>query len=690
MSGEMKDNYCLKKRLLLNFLIIVSISSISLFPNERDSRTLPLKYKKWLEEEAVYIITPKEKKVFLQLETDKNRDLFIKAFWKQRDPIPLTERNEFKDEHYKRLEYANRNFSRGTPIPGWKTDRGRIYIILGPPRDKQTYEDSSSAYPTTVWFYQGMSKYGLPDAFHVVFFKRRGVGDYKLYSPTMDGPQSLLAHGIIIDNRLAYKELLRSVPTLARVSLSLIPGDSMPGGVPSMASDRLLNNINSVPKEKVKDEYAEKLLMYKDIVEVEYSSNYIPNDSKISIIQDKSGIFFVNYLLEIDKFSLDYNEGRYFTKIAINGKISDLEGNIIFQYEKFSDLQFNKEQFDKIKSKKYSFQDIFPLVEGNCRFSLLVKNEASKEFTSVEKNITIPQSLSLQMSNLILAYRMEKKLSPDIKKAFKIDNFQLYPSAQNIFAPKDNLFLFFQIYGLNEQLRKEGTLEIVIYKGEEKFRARDKQLKEFESFEFFLEEFSLESFPPAYYKIRASLFNEKKQEIIYEEDYFSISPVAPIPRPWINSAILPPSGDPVYYHILGEQFINKRDIGKAKIFLEQAYRFNPTQIQFAMSYSTVLLILKDYKTVKEILTPFLMKENYEVLELLARSYHALGKFEKAISYYKDHISHHGINYPALTLIGDCYYQLGDKEEALKAWEKSLEINPNQEKIKKLVDSIKQE
>jgi GWxTD domain-containing protein len=671
------------------FLFINFITLINLFPQENTLNTLPLQYKKWLEEEVTYIITPIEKRVFLQLKTDRDRDLFINAFWKQRDPFPLTERNEFKDEHYKRLNYANRNFGKEVPLLGWKTERGRIYIILGPPNNIQTHEDSSSIYPTIVWFYQGMSKYGLPDAFNIVFFKKYGIGEYKIYSPSLDGPQSLLALGKVLGFEQAYEELLHIAPALARVSISLIPGDSLSGGSSSISSDRLIVNINSVPQEKVKDEYAEKILLYKDIIEVEYSSNYIENDSLVKIIQDKSGIFFVNYLVEIDKLAMDFYEGKYFAKISINGKVSDLEGNTIFQYEKVIPMEFNEEQFSRIKSKKFSFQDMFPLIEGNYKFNLLIKNEVSKEFTSIEKDIAIPPVSSLLISPLILAYDKEEELSLDIKKAFKTENFQLYPTSRNDFIPENNLFLFFQIYGLNEELKKDGALEIVIYKGEEKFRTKYKKLKEYGSFNYFLEEFSLADFPFSYYEIRVSLFDENDKEILYEEDQFSISPIATLERAWINSSILPSSDDQLYLHTLGNQLLKMKKFEKAKTLLEKAYQANPTHIQFALSYSNVLFVLKEYRSVKEILIPFLMRENYEVLELLARACHGLAEYEKAIFYYKDLISHIGLNYPTLTLMGDCYYQLGDKEEALKAWEKSLEINPNQDKIKKIVDSIKQ-
>jgi len=98
--------------------------------NAASISAVPAKYQKWLYEEIPYIITPKEKQVFLQLKTDKERDIFIQSFWKERDSNPVTPENEFKAEHYRRLDFVNRTFG-SVATPGWKTDEGRFYIILG-------------------------------------------------------------------------------------------------------------------------------------------------------------------------------------------------------------------------------------------------------------------------------------------------------------------------------------------------------------------------------------------------------------------------------------------------------------------------------------------------------------------------------------------------------------------------------
>src|SRR5260370_40291473 len=100
-------------------------------------KELDTPYKKWLQEEVPYIISDEERAAFLQLQTNEEREQFIEAFWQRRDPTPDTVENEFKEEHYRRIAYANERFASG--IPGWRTDRGRIYIIWGKPDEIESH-----------------------------------------------------------------------------------------------------------------------------------------------------------------------------------------------------------------------------------------------------------------------------------------------------------------------------------------------------------------------------------------------------------------------------------------------------------------------------------------------------------------------------------------------------------------------
>ncbi len=110
---------------------------------ERKKREAKLKkeletpYRKWLNEDVAYIITDEERAAFKRLQTDEEREQFIEQFWLRRDPTPDTVENEFKEEHYRRIAYANEHYASG--IPGWKTDRGRIYITYGPPDEIESH-----------------------------------------------------------------------------------------------------------------------------------------------------------------------------------------------------------------------------------------------------------------------------------------------------------------------------------------------------------------------------------------------------------------------------------------------------------------------------------------------------------------------------------------------------------------------
>jgi GWxTD domain-containing protein len=685
----------MNKKILFYFLIFFFFVSIlpAYAAIKKSPKDLPQIYRKWLEEDVVYIIRPKEKEVFLELDTDKERDIFIEAFWKVRDPNPNTPDNEFKKEHYRRIAYANQWFGRESPTPGWKTDMGRIYITLGEPKTIDKFVSLSEIYPTIIWFYEGLLEYGLPNAFYVAFFKKQGIGEYQLYSPIRFGPQQLLVHysGDQTEYADAYNELLKIEPLVAEVSMSLLPGETDFSVTPSLASELLLaNKIPAAPLVKVKDDYAEKLLKYKDIVEVEYTANYMDNDSLIRVISDESGISFVHYLLEPKKLSLEQYEDKFQTNLEINGKISDLKGNTIYQFERTIPIELNEDQLGKIKAKLFSFQDMFPLIEGNYKFNLLLKNFVSKEFTSVEADVNVPAVSSLRMSPLLLANKMIKNSEYGGKnKPFLIGNVQLVPSPRNDFSLQDNLYLFFQIQGLSDELKEEGSLECSILKDGIKIRSVIKNIKDYPDKMNFIEEFPLSNLASAAYKIKVSLFDKNHSEILFEQADFYISPTLLLPRPWVLSIPMPPSDDPLYSNTLGNQLLNNKELEKSVSLLEDAYRKDPSSVKFALDLCRVLFLRKEYQRVKEIGLPFSKDQGkYEFLGLLGQSCQALGEYADAISYYKDHLAHYGTNINVLNSIGDCYYKLGNIEEALVAWEKSLQLNPGQEKIKKIVESIK--
>jgi GWxTD domain-containing protein len=694
----------MKKKLLIFFFLFFQFFLLQLLPSKKSVKELPAHHRKWLEEEVVYIITDKEKDIFLQLGSDRDRNLFMEAFWKIRDPVLGTVENEFKKEHYRRIAYADKFFGRETTRQGWRTDRGRIYIILGPPVSIDRFPDRMALNPAEIWFYHGDPDHGFPTAFNLVFYRKSGIGEHRLYSPVQNGPLDLLRDTMVhekdgrsrhlspSDYEGIYEQLFKLAPVLALNSLTLIPGEQVVPGHLSLASEILISNIYTYPQKRVDDEYAEKLLRYKDIVEVEYTANYIYSDVLVKSFQDPSGIFFVHYAIEPSELSIDAFENKYIANFKIIGKVSDLEEKTIFQYEKNIPLSFEEDQLQEIKTQSYSIQDMIPLIPGHYKFDVILKNTISKEFTSFEKDITIPPDISsLQMTPLFLGYKAERSSTPlGVKKPFYIENHQILSQPTNVFLPRENLAVFFQIFGLSDYLREEGTLKFIFDKNGEAFFEKEKKINEYQGKRNFLEVFPLENFKPASYEVKVFLLGRDNKEILFEKEYFDITPLAGLPRPWIFAKVMPTLKNIEYYFILGNQLLSKGDLDKAKNYLERAYQSKPASLKYAMSVSDVYFRLKEYRKVKELLTPFLgsQKENFEFLKLLGKSCQSLKEFNEAISYYKQYLDHMGTNLEILNSIGTCYYLLGDMAQALVAWEKSLEINPNQEKLKETVKSIK--
>jgi len=694
------------KKVVLFVLIFGFLAGLVLAQG-KGKPVLPEKYKKWLNEEVVYIITSKEKDVFQKLETDRERDIFIEAFWKHRDPTPGTPQNEFKEEHYKRLAYANEYFGRGTPRPGWMTDQGRIYIILGPPQNIEEYDTIQNVYPTKVWFYLGDTTQGLPTGFHIIFFRKQGMGEYVLYSPVDDGPESLLADwgtGMTEDamgggsrSQSAYNQLVKLAPNLAYQTLSLVSGERVMTGTVSLASMKLIGDIASYPQKKVEDTYADALLKYKDIIDVDYSANYIVSDAFLSVIRDPSGLFLVEYSVEPKKISVDSYGGKYGANFELDGRVSDAKGNTVYQYAKEFPLSFSSAELEDLRSKSLAIQDLFPLVPGNYKFDLLLKNTVSKEFTSFEGSIDIPEATSggtPVISALVLGYQLDKAASADRDFIpFKTRAGQLICQARKTFSQKDALYVFFQVFGLSSDLRSNGKINVTIFRQDAEFLTRSKGISEYgpgagPSADF-LEEFSLAQFPPDYYKVTVSLVDGSGKELLSSGENFEVSMVADLPRPLIISKVMPASHVEEYDYILGLQMLSLGRPKEAHASLEKAYRKNPGQLKYALGFSQVLFELNEFQKIKDILTPFAAGEQGldQVYYLLGKSCFGLGQYAGAVPYFKDYLIRFGANLEVLNLLGLTYYKLGDTAEALAAWRKSLEISPNQENIKKLVDSL---
>jgi GWxTD domain-containing protein len=677
--------------LFLGALLIVPAASAA---QKAEKPKLPETYKKWLEEEVPYIIAPMEREVFLKLQTDRERDLFIDAFWKQRDPTPGTPENEFKTEHYRRLAYANRYLGRDAPRPGWRTDRGRIYIILGEPKDIQRFEGKNTVYDSEVWFYQGLTDIGLPAGFNVVFFKEGGQGEYKLYSPVGDGPQALLA-GYFggPDYQAAYEQLREVEPDLATVSLSLVPGEGAEAyGRPSLTSDILIQRIVSSPARNVEAKYAQKFLQYKDIVEVEYTANYLDSDSLIKVFRDPSGLYFVHYAVEPRRLSVNQYENKFYTTLKVNGRVTTPDGRLVHQFDKTVSLDLTAEQMADASRMPFDFQDLFPLIGGDYSLSVLIKNEQSKEFTSVEQSLRVPQGEgTVQMTQPLLGYRVAH-LEPVERrmKAFRIGPYQIYCQPNRVFTKAETLAVVFQLNNLPDDVAAAGEVRIEFLKDGEPFRDFRRRPADYPDLPTILEEVALADFPPAHYTVRVSVAKDGA-EIVSSAEEFDLSFTESIPRPWFSSRILPPAGDPGYVEIVGAQLFNLGRFDEARVFLERAFQRKPESEDTAIGLAKVNLALGDATTAASTLAPFLGRPQaakYETYVLAGEALKRAGEFDRAIELLDKGVAHYGVNAALLNSIGECYAGQGKTAEALAAFQKSLELSPDQPAVRSKVEELK--
>jgi GWxTD domain-containing protein len=355
-------------------------------------------YKQWLEEDVVYIITKEEKENFLKLATDDARDRFIAQFWEIRNPNPGSPTNEFKDEIYQRIAFANSRFSVGSAEEGWRTDRGHVYILLGPPQQKQVYRSAGNLYPLEIWFYS-TGQVGLPNFFYLMFYDRDITGDYRFYSPYFDGPDKLTT-GVeaINDPASAYKMIQDSVgPEVARITLSLIPGEPVDPsmGTKSLESDLLLSTLrgyNNLPA--YRNEIARRYKMRENV-----TSRMLLSGRNMDVltfpIRDSRGLTRLDYALHLrnasDMTLAKDADGRYSYSLGINVKVFGPDNKLVFSQEKHVADTMDKRRMEEIQDKSFGYEGLLPLPPGKYRIAFELIDYTKKTSYVTEREVTVPQ-----------------------------------------------------------------------------------------------------------------------------------------------------------------------------------------------------------------------------------------------------------------------------------------------------------
>jgi GWxTD domain-containing protein len=659
---------------------------------------LPAVYQKWLDEEVVYIISPLERDVFLKLQSDRERDLFIEMFWKRRDPVPATPENEFKIEHMRRLAHANKYYGRTAPKPGWKTDRGRMYIILGEPNDILQYYGKTGIYDTEVWFYQQKDEFGtwgLPPGFNLVFFQEGSVGDFKLYSPTVDGPMAILQNyrGDPRDYESAYKDLQEIDSNLASASMSLIPGERYgASGRPLMSSDVLLNKIETSAADRIDDQYAAKFLEYKDVVEVEYSTNYLDSDGSMVVLRDPSGLYFVHYAIEPARLSIASVGLEYATTLLLNGSVSSADGRPVYQFEKTVGVRMDEARKNELDRMPFMVQDLFPLIPGNYKVFLLLKNEASKEFCSLERTIVVPGPDSgIGITAPLLGYRTQPA-DPEKRnlKPFRFGATQVYFQPNRTLTKSDQIVLAFQALGLDETSVGKARLRFEITREGAPVKDWERDLSNCPDLPFVVESIPAADLAPALYTVKIHLLVDGR-EIAASGEEFALTHLETVPRPWIHAKLMPDGRDPSYDGILGRQFEAAGRPAEARVLLEKAKAEGLTSPENILALARVYFQAGEYPVAASLLDPFLSEGAeavYEIWILAAETRLKAEDFAGAVDVLDRAMARFGVNTVLLNLLGDGYLGLNRPADARAAWERSLGMNSDQPDLRKKLDALK--
>ena len=682
----------------LVFLVSISLLSWGQKLKEKD---LPEKYQDWLKLTR-YIIHDKELDVFMQLTSDWERDVFIESFWNIRDPTPGTPRNEKKEEIIERFNYANLRLGSGSGRPGWMTDQGRIYIILGPPASIERNPSSRDIFPNEIWSYYGDPNKGLPTHFALVFFRRGGAGELKLYSPMSDGPASLLIMGRDydpFDYEGLYEKIMEAAPILALSSLSVIPGEIPLNFQPSPQDNFIFASIFESAKKEVMPTYATHFLDYRGIVDVDYMTNFVECETQLDIIKDPvSGINFLHFSILPTEISVDYYDvnDQYFSDLSIDVSLR-VEDNIIFQYSKNYPIYFSDDEIRQIESTGLSIEDTFPIAEGDYKFIVLLQNSVAKEFSIFEKDLSIPEDSGLPIiSGPFLGFKI-LNLDRNYHIPYKILDKKLAVDPKKTFSVSDDLVFFFNIENLTRDLWEGGEVRVVISSFEAENAAKKSYTIKLNNYTFneilFVDQqLSASEFAPDYYDLTLSFRDKDGATIDEQSEKFIITTADAISHPTPKTKGVPLQNQFIYFYMLAHQYdsLNKGD--KAEANFRKAYEMRPDYFKGLIDYANFSLKMKKLDKALELIEIVKDDEEQKFSYFLVKgkALMGLGRYAEAIDNFLEGNKIYNSDLSLLNSLGFCYYRTDQKEKALETLEASLRLDPNQEQVKKLIKEIEKE
>ncbi len=448
-------------------------------------------YKQWLTEDVTYIISPDERNAFLQLDTNEEREQFIEQFWLRRSSNPDLPENDFKEEHYRRIAYANEHFASG--IPGWKTDRGRMYIMWGPADEVEshptggTYDrpmeeggGSTSTYPWETWRWRYLE--GIGENIILEFVDPSGSGEYHL---TMDpSEKDALLH--VPGAGLSLMESMGMASKTDRFTRS--DGTNLPksmGGEPASMNEfsrlELYAKVNKPPEVKFKDlEAVVTSRIVRDQLHFNWRTDYLKVTNDTVLVP-------VTIQIPNSQLSFQSKDGIHSATMNIFIRVSTLTGRIVQTQEDPVSRDFPDSLYQQSLKLQSIYQKAIPLRPGLYRLDLVIKDVQSGNIGVVNSRLQVPryEDEKLEASSLILADQIEHVPAKQINTGqFVLGSSKVRPRLEADFTTADKLGIYLQVYNLTpdeKSHKSNATFKYTVKKGKDQvmqFKETSEEMKQ--------------------------------------------------------------------------------------------------------------------------------------------------------------------------------------------------------------------
>ncbi len=443
-------------------------------PRKKDDKAAQIEklggvYKKWLDEDVRWIITDEELSAFKKLTTNAERDQFIEGFWQRRDPTPDTAENEYKEEHYRRIAYANEHYAAG--MPGWRTDRGRIYIMYGPPtsidshpmggpyqRSQDEGGGNTTTFPFEVWRYRYLD--GIGQEIEIEFVDDCGCGAYEM---TLDRSK---------------KDALLHVPNAGLTDMEQMgranKADRFRGGIESIGEGFF--NRNNQTKQFDRMETFAKLNRAPDIkfrelqnelVTHKFRTNLLPFDVQVDFVKLTSDTVLVPITLQVPLRGLTFanKDGVQRAVVNVYGQLTKLSGQIVQTFEETLHKDIPAELLEKEINNVSLYWKALPMRPGLYRLDVVMKDVNGDKTGIFSRSYNVPEygDEKLASSTLILADQMEPVPAREVGTGnFVIGTNKVRPKVQPAngkpasFTKKEKVNFWLQVYnlGLDQKTNK--------------------------------------------------------------------------------------------------------------------------------------------------------------------------------------------------------------------------------------------